>query len=211
MNVVEMLGQLGQLLNDPDEERYSAAVKLVRLNIAQRELMSIVPASELADLIVYNYLLHAGTTRPGPIYSLILPPDFFKEISPESIVGSRTGALKLFDPSEYPTFPYDGHSQEPIVKITGRKLVSFGRPFNQDIRISYYRWPRTMAMTGVVNGFKVGTGSDVGKVLAGAVWVAPNIDSELRETSHMEVVNRACVSLLRSDQEIKEVAVQNDR
>lgn len=208
MDVIEMLGQLGHLLNDPNEGRYDAFVKLTSLNIAQRELMSGVPASELADLIVYNYLLHAGLRRPGPVYSLPLPLDFFKEISSESIIGSRTGAFKLFDPQEYPTFPFDGHSQEPVVKIMGKRLSSFGRPFDQDVRISYYRWPRRMTMNGVENGFVVGTDGDAGKVVKGPVWIAANIDCELRETSHMAVVSRAQVSLLRSDQEIKEVVAE---
>ncbi len=207
MNVVEMLGQLGQLLNDPNEGRYSAFVKLVRLNIAQQELMSTVPPSELAKLVVYNYKLVQGPERPpGNPYDLPLPLDFFKEVSPESVAGEKTGPFRILPPDEFPTFPFDGSAAEPVVKITGRKILAFGRPFDQTVYITYYRWPKSMKMTGVENGYKAGSGSDLGKTIKEAAWTGSNVDSELLETSHMAILNQAYRSLLISDQEVKEVA-----
>lgn len=194
--IVSMLGQLGELLNDPNEERYSAFEKLVRLNIAQQEFMSSVSVSELSNLVVYNHYLQKNGKREH-----FLPLDFFRILSDSAIVGELTGPMKLFDPAQFPKFPYGGCYLEPVVKISGKKLIIFGRAFDQGVYVSFYRYPRWMKVTGVAEGYELSSG----EVAAGDDWNGPNIGPELQPTSHQAIIQRAYQSFLISDTEVKEV------
>lgn len=197
MTVVEMLGQLGRLLNDPNEQRYTAFEKLARLNMAQMEVASNVPQSELDNLSVYNYRLQANGLDFHD-----LPLDFFKILSAESVRGERTGTMRLLSSGTAPAWPFDGSKLEPKVKISGGRIYCIGRKFDQDVFISYYRWPVNMKVRGVKDSFVVSSG----KIVQGAVWTDENIESELLPSSHAAIVNRAYQMILVSDSELKEMA-----
>lgn len=195
--IVEMLGQLGELLNDPNEERYYVFHKLVRLNIAQQQLVSEAPLPELANLLVYNYLLTANDT-----YEQNLPLDFFRELSAQAIVSiNRNRVWRLLPPDTAPVFPFNGGRHQPVVKISDGKILSFGRPFDEDVYFNYYRWPRWMKVTNVPEAFI----EDAGKIVPMDPWVGANIGPELMPTSYQAMVQRAYQAFLVSDSEVKEV------
>ena len=199
MTVVEMLGQLGRLLNDPNEQRYTAFEKLARLNMAQQEIASGVQPSDLDNLAVYRYKLPRNDSDFH-----FLPLDFLRLISPESVTGDLTGAMRILSSAVAPAFPYDGSKLEPKVRISGGKIYSFGRKFDQDVFISYFRFPQNMRVTGVGDMYKLSSGT----IVAGPSWVGPNIESELPPVYHPAIVNRAFQMILVSDSEIKEVPTQ---
>jgi len=189
---------LGQLLNDPSEDRYFAFDKLVRLNIAQQEYMSSVSAHELSNLVIYNHYL-----QPNGKYEHFLPLDFFRILGDRAIVGVQTGPMKLLGPGQFLNFPYQGCYLEPVVKISGKKLRIFGRSFDQGININYYRYPRWMQVDGVAEGYEPSSGV----IVVGSDWIGPNIGPELLPTSHQVIVQRAYQSFLISDSEAKPVQV----
>lgn len=196
--IVSMLGQLGQLLNDPSEDRYSAFDKLVRLNIAQQEYMSSASEHELSNLVIYNHYLQPNGKREH-----FLPLDFFRILGDRAIVGVQSGPMKLLGPEQFLNFPYQGCYLEPVVKISGKKLLIFGRAFDQGVNVSYYRYPRWMNVDGVGEGYTLSTGT----IVAGAAWDAPNVGPEILPTSHQAIIQRAYQSFLVSDSEVKPVAV----
>lgn len=212
MTVVDMLGQLGQLLNDPDEERYAPFDKLVRLNAAQQEIMSSIPVRELANLAVYNHRLQANDTTEQS-----LPLDFYRELSAECIRSVESGRIwRLISPETTRSFPFAGSRFEPLVKRSEGRLISFGKPFDEDVYFDYYRLPVRMQVDGVAEGYIDSSGAIVpggsGTVLgddpvvyATDVWRGGNVNSELPETVHHLIVQRAYQSFLISDQEVKEV------
>lgn len=209
MNVVEMVGLLGQLLNDPNEERYAPFDKLVRLNAAQQALMTSIPVRELANLVVYNHRLPANSTNEQ-----VLPTDFYREVDIESVKAVDSGRTWPIKSPETPrSFPHGGCRFEPLIRRSEGKLVSFGRLFDVDVYLDYYRMPVRMQIDGVAEGYIDSSGSivaggsgTVASVYTTDVWRGGNVDSELPETVHLLIVNEAYKSFLVSDQEIKEVA-----
>jgi len=197
--IVSMLGQLGQLLNDPSEGRYLAFDKLVRLNIAQQEYMSSASGHELSNLAVYNHFLQPNGEREH-----FLPLDFFRILGDRAIVGVQSGPMKLLDPEQFLNFPYQGCYLEPVVKISGKKLLIFGRAFDQGVNVNYYRYPRWMQVNGVAGGYKLSTAT----IVAGSAWIGPNVGPELLPTSHQALIQRAYQSFLISDSEVKPMEVQ---
>lgn len=196
MDVVEMLGLLGQYLNDPDEERYSPFYKLVRLNAAQLEIMPGIPVRELANLAVYEHTLSANDTNEQT-----LPANFYKELSVECIRSVASGRIwRMISPETKRSYPFAGSRYEPLVKRSQGKLKSFGRLFDEDVYLDYYRLPVAMTVEDVADGFQNSSGSIIPGTDAAAT-----VECELPETVHSMIVQRAHQSFLMSDQEIKEV------
>lgn len=209
MDVVEMVGLLGEQLNDPDEERYDAFLKLAYLNAAQQALMPSIPVRELANLAVYDHRLQANSTNEQE-----LPTDFYREIDVESVKSVSDGRIWRIKSPETPrSFPHDGCRFEPIIRRTEGKLRVFGRKFDEDVYLDYYRLPRRMCIDGVAEGFIDSAGSvvhggsgTVTTIYPTDVWRGGNVSSELPETVHMLIVEHARIAILQADQEIKEVA-----
>lgn len=199
MLVVEMLGLLGELHNDPNEQRFAPFNKLVRLNAAQLEIMPSIPVRELANLAVYNRVLTANDTDEQT-----LPVDFYRELSIECIRSVASGNIwRMISPETKRSFPFGGSRFEPLVKRSEGKLISFGRLFDEDVYFDYYRLPVAMTVTDVADGFQNSSGS----IIPGSVAVA-TVECELPETVHPLIVQQAYRSFLMSDQEIKEVAAK---
>lgn len=197
MTIVEMLGLLGQLHNDPNEERFTPFNKLVRLNAAQLEIMPSIPVRELANLAIYNHTLSKNDTNEQ-----ILPANFYKELSTECIRTVGGGRLwRMISPETRRSYPFDGSRFEPLVKRSEGKLISFGRLFDEDVYLDYYRLPATMTVTDVADGFQNSSGSIIPGAVAGAT-----VECELPETVHPLIVQQAYKSFKISDQEVVEVA-----
>ena len=198
MTVVEMLGLLGQYLNDPNEERFTSFNKLVRLNAAQLEIMPSIPVRELANLSVYNHVLVANASD-----TQTLPVDFYKELSAECIRSVSSGRIwRMISPETKRSYPFSGSRFEPLVKRSeDKKLVSFGRLFDEDVYFDYYRLPVTMTVTDVADGFQNSGGS----IIPGAAASA-TVECELPVTVHSLIVQQAFKSFKISDQEVVEVA-----
>jgi hypothetical protein len=174
-----MLTFVGELVGDPNEDRYSDALKLRRLNLVQQELLAELPPESLIGLPE----LDKKFIPQDPIQDYIeLPLDF---LFPISVRGSQT-SIKFMLPGTPTTFPYAGTTSEPVIRQEGKRGVFQGRKYDQTVWLTYYRMPREMTVEGVEN-------------MDGDTYTGEGTECELPANIHYKLCYRAARSFKISD------------
>lgn len=139
MTIDEMSVALGNMLVDPDEQRFLPQEKLRRLNLAQYELVSKLPPGRVGVLPVETGTLSAAGT---PITNVAVPSNFIQGIS-----GAGTNRLYRFAKvGESNLFPYGGSPGEVALRVetAGTKIYFYGALHDEDVSIVYHRRPVEM-------------------------------------------------------------------
>lgn len=184
MLVSQMLILVGELLNNPAEDRFDKDVKLRRLNLLQQELTDTLPPESLIGLPEIEIKFEPQS----PISDRIdLPLDF---LYPISVRGDQT-PVKFLPPGSPTTFPYAGTTAEPVIRQKGQYGVFYGRSHDQTIWLSYYRMPRELKVVGVED-------------LSGNTHTGDDWECELPKSVHHRLVYGTVKSFRISDAEIIE-------